>query len=334
MGRGKEITEYERGQIEALYSKGHNMDFIAQQINRSKKLVFNCIHRGPDQPPGKSTGRKKLLTDRDERNIGRHASNNCISASKVKAELDLPVSLSTVGRAMRSNPHLRHAKKLRKPKITEAQAVERVAFAHDHLRWTDQWKKVIFSDEKKFNLDGPDGWSYYWHDLRKEEVIFAKRQAGGGSVMVWLAFSWDRATPVVFLDGNLTSAKYVNILQAHIVPIVRAIETKYEGNAVFQQDNARPHTAHESLDWLDAKGIDVLNWPAKSPDLNPMENLWGALARRVYAENRQFGSVADLQEAINDAWADIDFDELEPYIESMPDRMEAVITSKGKPTRF
>lgn len=334
MGRGKEVSDYERGRIEALYNEGHTLDFIADQINRSKKLVFNYIHRGPDQPPGKSTGRPKLLDDRDERNIARHASNQVTSARKIKTELSLPVSVSTVGRILRANPHLQHEKKLRKPKISEAHAVQRVAFAHEHLQWTDQWKRVIFSDEKKFNLDGPDGWGYYWHDLRKEKLIFAKRQSGGGSVMVWLAFSWDRASPVIFLDGTLTSARYITLLQAQIVPMVNTIEEIYDGNAVFQQDNAKPHAAHETLDWLDSKGIEVLDWPAKSPDLNPLENLWGALARRVYAGNRQFGTAAELREAISEAWADIDFDELEPYIESMPDRIEAVIASHGGPTRF
>ncbi|UMM13991.1 hypothetical protein L5515_001994 [Caenorhabditis briggsae] len=51
------------------------------------------------------------------------------------------------------------------------------------------WDKIIFSDEKKFNLDGPDGFNSYWHDLKKDPLHFSKRNFGGGRLMVWGAFS-------------------------------------------------------------------------------------------------------------------------------------------------
>jgi hypothetical protein len=163
---------------------------------------------------------------------------------------------------------------------------------------------------------------------------FSRRDNRGGSIMIWLAFSWDRATPVVFVEDSITASRYKIIFSAYLTPMVHALDEFYDAGAIFQQDNARAHTAHATLDWLDGKGITVLDWPANSPDLNPTENVFDALARRVYAGNRQFGTVAALKEAIVEAWADIDFDELEPYIDSMPDRMEAVIASQGKPTRF
>ncbi|CAF1424578.1 unnamed protein product, partial [Rotaria sp. Silwood1] len=59
----------------------------------------------------------------------------------------------------------------------------------DHMTWNNKWNKVIWSDEKKFNLDGPDSFSYYWHDLLKEE-IFSTRVQGGGSVMISASFDW------------------------------------------------------------------------------------------------------------------------------------------------
>jgi len=78
-----------------------------------------------------------------------------------------------------------------------------------------------------------------------------------------------------------------------------------------------------------------LTWPPKSPDLNPMENVFGLLvARRVYADNRQYDSVADLTLSIRQCWAAITQDELRPFIDSLPSRMEAVISSHGKTTYF
>ncbi len=334
MGRGKTITEFERGQVKAFKAAGLSIRQIAGKIHRSINCVSQCVQRGPDAAPKVSSGRKKKLSERDERNIVRHASNKVISARQITSELQLDVHPRTVSRTLASFPHLDYRKMKREPKITPAHAAGRRAFAHDHHTWTNQWHRVIFSDEKRFNLDGPDGWAYYWHDLRKDELVFSKRQQGGGSIMIWLAFSWDRATPVVFVEENITATRYKNILSTYLTPMVDALDEFYDAGAIFQQDNARAHTAHATLDWLDGKGITVLDWPANSPDLNPTENVFGALARRVYAGNSQFGTVAALKEAIVEAWADIDFDELEPYIDSMPDRMEAVIASQGKPTRF
>ncbi|CAF4303451.1 unnamed protein product, partial [Rotaria magnacalcarata] len=58
------------------------------------------------------------------------------------------------------------------------------------MTWNNEWHKAVWPDEKKINLDGPDGFSYYWHDLRKEEEIFSTRSLGGGSVMIWASFGW------------------------------------------------------------------------------------------------------------------------------------------------
>ena len=52
----------------------------------------------------------------------------------------------------------------------------------------DTWARTFFSDEKKWNLDGPDGLKYYWHCLRNDPKVAFSRQNGGGSVMVWGAF--------------------------------------------------------------------------------------------------------------------------------------------------
>jgi len=59
----------------------------------------------------------------------------------------------------------------------------------------DSWQACIFTDEKKFNLDGPDGNQYYWHDKRKPKLRFTKRQQGGGGIMFWGGMGWNGLTP-------------------------------------------------------------------------------------------------------------------------------------------
>ena len=57
--------------------------------------------------------------------------------------------------------------------------------------WDEQCRSVTFSDEKKFNRDGPDGYQYYWADLRNEAEIYSKNAIGGGGVMVWACFNFN-----------------------------------------------------------------------------------------------------------------------------------------------
>ena len=73
------------------------------------------------------------------------------------------------------------------PKLTPTHVEARLKWARDYSHWRTRWRRVFFSDEKKFNLDGPDGFTYYWQDFRKEPQYFSKRQQGGGDVMIWAA---------------------------------------------------------------------------------------------------------------------------------------------------
>ncbi|CAF4635902.1 unnamed protein product, partial [Rotaria sp. Silwood2] len=81
-------------------------------------------------------------------------------------------------------------KKKHSPALTTTHKDLQLTWAKYHMTWNNEWNKVIWSDEKKFNLDGPDGFSYYWYDLRKEEEIFSTRVQGGGSVMIWASLGW------------------------------------------------------------------------------------------------------------------------------------------------
>jgi hypothetical protein len=198
----------------------------------------------------------------------------------------------------------------------------------------DEWNRTLFSDEKRFNLDGPGGWSSYWHDLRREPLIFSTRQQGGGSVMVWLAISHQRTAPICFIEGTLTSSRYIQLLSKELEPLVRDLEGLYHEEIYFQQDNAPAHTAHATQDWLDKHGITVFHWPAISPDLNPMETVFGTLARRLYAGNRQFSSVAELRAAILEAWEEVSWDDIQRTIHSMHSRMIAVIAEKSGSTEY
>ena len=86
--------------------------------------------------------------------------------------------------------NLKNVKRVGVPKLTIAYK-KRKEWASDNMDFGDKWQKVIFSDEKKFNLDGPDGYQFYWHDLRKEPQYFSKRAFCGGSLMIWVVIGWN-----------------------------------------------------------------------------------------------------------------------------------------------
>ena len=100
-------------------------------------------------------------------------------------------------------PHLRSAKLKKKPKLTKSDKVRRLDWAKKFFSWKTEWDNVIFSDEKKFNLDGPDGYRHYWHDLRKEERIFSKRHSCHKSLMIWIGFSSKGKTEIAYLSSQL-----------------------------------------------------------------------------------------------------------------------------------
>ena len=142
----------------------------------------------------------------------------------------------------------------------------------------DGWTSIIFSDEKKFNLDGPDGYQFYWHDLRLEKESFYSRNHGAGAVMIWARISHDGLTDLAFLQGKQKSSDYIKVLENNLPPFA---ERMYGVHYVFQQDNAPTHTSKLTRTFFQERNINVLSWPAHSPDLNPIEYAWDKMLRLV-----------------------------------------------------
>lgn len=219
----------------------------------------------------------------------------------------------------------------RKPVPRAIHKVNRMKFCEAYMDLGESWKRVIFSDEKKFNLDGPDGFSYYWHGLGANSPLLSQRTFGGGSLMAWAGFNFSGKTEIVFIDGSINSSKYQSVLGRYLLPFM---DSQMHRDCIFQQDNARPHTAKATKEWIEREGIVCLDWPAYSPDLNPIENLWGILVRGVFSNGRQFDEIEELKKAILEAWDSIEPSILQNLILSMKQRMFSVMVNQGAHTDY
>lgn len=184
---------------------------------------------------------------------------------------------------------------------------------------------MIFSDENKFNFDGPDDFSGYWRDLRKEPRYFSMTNFGGGSLMVWDAFSSLGNVNLAFPSCRMNSDEYQEVLDPKLLPYFKLYP---EENLIFQQDNASIHVSASTMAWFSKHNVKLLDWLARSPDVNPIENIWGWVVRKFYAGNCQFSAIQELKAAVETAWSLLTPEVLKPHIESMPNRIFDIISNK------
>jgi hypothetical protein len=146
-------------------------------------------------------------------------------------------------------------KKKSSPALTDAHKQSRLEWSREHMTWNLEWQTVVWSGEKKFNLNGPDGFNYYWHDLRKEKCFSTKRNMGGGSVMIWASFGYFGKSEICFIDSRLNAKGYCEILKNHLVDIGHSIGGS---DWLFQQDNAPVHRAKANKAWFYRNKIKVI----------------------------------------------------------------------------
>jgi transposase len=224
MPRGTALTQDEKAAILALKICELSERAIAKKIGRSRPVVHALLASPDTYNKTKRPGRPPKLSATAKRRLVREANKGKSSARSLQEQLQLPVGVRCIKQVLQETKHLVYARRKAAPVLTKEHKEKRLAWARDKVTWDGvKWGKVVFSDEKKFNLDGPDGLQYYWHDLRNEKELFSKRQSGGGCVMVWGAFYANGKTELVILDGKQDSEKYILTLSEHLLPFIDRI---------------------------------------------------------------------------------------------------------------
>ena len=154
--------------------------------------------------------------------------------------------------------------------------------------------------------------------------------------MVWQREGEAGSSPLIFCKGDedspaggFTSARSIQVLEAALLPL-------YEPGDPFMQDNARIHRSHTVQEFLESRGIWTIKWPAHSPDLNPIEQVWKALKAKIYEIEPSFQALKDYiphqayaREVVQSAWAALDSDLINRLLWSLPRRLAGVRRARG-----
>lgn len=219
----------------------------------------------------------------------------------------------------------------KRPALTEGQRKARLAFALLYVGEDYEfWKQWLFSDEKKYYMYTTK--RYQWCD-EDEEPKVQKTWAVPPSCYVWAGISAKGRTKLRLIKGGLTADKYIDILEDTLLPAVPAFAE--DEHWVFQQDSTGrgSHGAHKVRNWLNENVPDTcFPWPANSPDLNPIENLWYLCNQQVQEHNPR--TKAGYWRLLKKTWESFPQSVIESLIKSMPRRCQAVIDADGGNTKY
>lgn len=213
------------------------------------------------------------------------------------------------------------------------QKKKRLAWAKERASWTvEDWNKVIFSDESKFDVCVGDfrrrvirsKTEAFHKDCLKRTVKFPK------GIMIWDCMSGKGLGTLQFIDGIVNAKKYQSILETSLLPSIQKLHP--ENNIIFQQDGASCHTAKTTKKWFADRNINVMTWTSSSPDLNIIETLWHKMKQRLRDDLQR--TILQLRMKLQEIWNSFSIEECQRLVMTMPSRIEAVIKSKGDVTPY
>ena len=325
MEKKKALSPYRRCKIVEMFESGVPVREIASQHNVSVRSVYRVLKE--KRTGKKKKGRPTCLSPHQCRKLVAEIRQNPSKSSRdLKEKLGISASVRTIQRELRRKSFV-HVRKRKTPRISAAAKAKRVAFAKAYLlkkpKW---WQRVIFSDEKKWNLKGNDGYVSLWVESdRKYTYNTDCRRLPG--IMVWAGITFSKEIYVVRMDHSVTGKNYKEMLET---VVFHPENTDLPEKFVFQQDNAPAHKARVTKDFLESHRIPVLDWPPYSPDLNIIENLWGIVSAKVYEGGKEYQNPSELWNEVSDQLLAISPQVIQNLYNSIPGRLMKVIELNGE----
>lgn len=338
----RRLSHTERAKIHALrYNAGWALKDISHSLGVPVSTVSLCLHSQitPAKPPGRCP---KLNTPIRQRLV-EHAT--CCREQRFKPfeqiaqELGIHASSKTLHKAFEKEGYYRRLA-TQKPLLTQKHIDDRLFWAQLSINWEqDIWNRVIWSDEASFSLKRGQIWVTRRAEEKYLPACLVPKYRDYSCVMVWACIGGDGSKgPLVIWDtdqwGTLTSESYTQ----RVLPLIKSFKMEHDlfrvgiSNSLLMQDNAGPHRALVTKQAFHQRAIRLLWWPANSPDLNPIENVWRLLKARV--QKHYLDSKESLIWAIQEEWDRINLQDIKKYCINMKERCEAVQRASGGHTPF
>lgn len=329
--KGKRTSDDICSLIYHLYDQDVSVRQIAKRVNKHRYTVQRILDRkilSDNKQEKVKLGRRRTTTKRQDREIHLARKRWRFHTNRALAT-QFNVSQDTIRR--RSKEIQLNARKAMHDVLTKRHRVLRIRWCRQH-RETD-FSTWFFSDEAKFELADCSALRQSWVHRKPDEkyrssCVLHNPVKSRKSLMVWGCIS--KTGPIAFsiIAGTVNAQVYCNILENELIPALDRMPIQQRIKVQFQQDNAPPHSALSTQQLLQENAIEVPKWPALSPDLNPIENVWALMKRNVRSRNPQ--SIQQLREAVNLAWVSVVTPELcNRLYSSLPARIERVRVRQG-----
>ncbi|GFX51886.1 transposable element Tc1 transposase [Trichonephila clavipes] len=287
------IDDFMRGRIIGKIEEGRKITDVAREFDiahsvvsrlwKSFKTTGMCSRRH-------GGGRVRSTTPAEDRYIvlsakrNRHTTAQQV-ANQFLAASEKQISRKPVARRLRGGGLYARRPVVCVP-LTRQHRTARLQWCREHHNWTEQdWVCVLFSDESRFSLSSDCRRQLIWRKsgtAYRPENIQQKDRYPTCSIMVWAGIMFNGRTRLhVVANGTMTGQRYIDKV---LLPHVRLFRGAVGDKFVFMDDNATCHRTLAVQDCLDSEDIQRLVWPTRSPDLNPIENVWYALGGKLLVE--------------------------------------------------
>ena len=327
---------------------------ISQLTGIPKSTVIDIItrarvrHEQGLNPTGNylRTGRPKIYSEEEKQELLQLVNRDPFAIiSELKRDLNSQNPLATASRQTIS--HILGAEQIgsrvakKKPFLKDQHKMARLQWCLERQYWTlEEWSRVIWTDESTFELGALAGGRRRCWRQRGVAKAYESRylkptfKSGRSSVMMWGSIIYGFKGPMTILDaGRMNGSKYISmVLMPHLIPFWMEMSEHY-GIVEVMEDGARVHTAKMCCTYREAHGLVSMPWPAQSPDLNPIENLWSIMKYEI-SKLAKPKSIDEMALLLAEQWNQLTPKVWKNLIESMPRRVKACIEAEGGSIRY